>query len=315
VSTIRLFSGNQPEPALTVRQVIAAYLDQKALDHLAGAFSLKALESARHYLGRFAKDFGDLPVSQCHKNDLTHWLLKHPEWESTFTRHDAVGRVVTCFYWAEDELGIVSRYRRPKFVGAPLRPRPAIEPAEYRAMQRYARRARNTRRMLRTRNVFRAALSFLWRTGARPCEMRTAQWTELDWRREIIVTKNKTEKATGKDRMIPVGSVMHLLRWLYRRKKPGQTHIFTNTLGKPWTADRFAKEFRRYANLAGVRQKVSAYCLRHGMCVRLLEKGEGERQIADVLGHESTRYVSWYGRTTRTMADYLNDVIRRKKRP
>ena len=56
------------------------------------------------------------------------------------------------------------------------------------------------------------------------------------------------------------------------------------------------------------RAGISPYSLRHTFCVNGLEAGIGHRQLADALGHTTTRYVEWYGRDTQGNADYLRGV-------
>jgi integrase len=60
-----------------------------------------------------------------------------------------------------------------------------------------------------------------------------------------------------------------------------------------------------------VRDIVTPYSLRHGFCIRSLDAGLGERQIADLMGHASTKYVSWYGRTAGRRIEYLADLLDR----
>jgi len=211
MSAIRLFDPCQTaapgQGIKSVSEVVAAYLAARRLEFDIGAIVDRTIEKLERYLGIFVADFAQIApdeqrtglVSECRRNDLHGWLKLHPEWESGFTRQDAVGAVV----------------RR----------------------------------------------------------------------------------------------VLPLLRWLFKRRREGQKTIFANTLGKPWTRGVFAKEFRRYADLAGVRKKVSAYCLRHGLTVRLIEAGRSDRQIADVLGQKTTRYIEWYGRTSKSKTAYLNDIL------
>ena len=313
---LRLFAPGETPSATTVRAVIDAYLEEKTLEQDLGTFSDKGLEKLRHYLGRFAEMYGTQHVDKCQRTDLLRWLKAHPEWKATFTRQDAVGCVMSCFRWAEDTLGMRCPYKRPKFVGEPVKPRPAIKPHEYHGMRAKTRRHRTRRGPSRTALPFRIALLFLWKTGARPCEMRIAEWEGLDWERGLLKTKSKTRMVSGVDRTIGVRRILPLLRWLWaKRRRQGFQYIFVNSIGKPWTCDRFAKEFRRFAKLAGVPNKVSAYCLRHGMCTRLIENGATEREVADVLGQKSTRYVEWYSRELRTKADYLNSIYGKDKTP
>ena len=73
--------------------------------------------------------------------------------------------------------------------------------------------------------------------------------------------------------------VLRLLRWIKRRRPIApprcqvtfagvpldsdfDAYVFLNSRGRPWTKDTFAKIYRRFANMAGVRQEVTAYSTR-----------------------------------------------------
>jgi hypothetical protein len=139
--------------------------------------------------------------------------------------------------------------------------------------------------------------------------MRAARFTDVDWpRRVIVLREHKTASATGQERLIALGRAYRLVRWLYRRRRRGQQHIFLNSRGRRWTKD-FCKLFRKFARRAGVRDEVSGYSLRHGFAVGAIENGLGERQVADLLGHASTRFVSWYARKTKSHARHLGKML------
>ena len=74
-------------------------------------------------------------------------------------------------------------------------------------------------------------------------------------------------------------------------------------------------EFGKFAEASGVRPSISPYCTRHAFCVAGLENGVGERQVADVLGHTSGRYVAWYSADVRDKAEYLRGIVDDVHRP
>ena len=318
VHTLKLFSHSREGQVGTwsVQQLVDAYLAGKGDEVRLGAFSSKRLDNLQRYLSSYCTRFGTVAASDCARSDLLGWITDHPEWEATATRRDAVGAVVSCFRWAMEEFDLEIAYKRPKFLGPPVRPRPALVLSEFRAMRATARTFRTNRGTLgRTRIPFRALLRFLWATGCRPKEARSAMWEDIDWEGGVLVVwEHKTDKKTGAPRVIPIRKVVALLRFLQAHRRPGQRTIFANSLGRPWTCDRLAKEFSRYAAIAGVREAVSAYCLRHGLCSRLIEAGCSDRAVADVLGHKDTRYVSWYARSTRTNGEHLNATLARDRR-
>ena len=188
-----------------------------------------------------------------------------------------------------------------------------MKPAEYRKIMSLARQCDGKGRRARpSRHAFRRCLWFLWESGARTCEGREVGWQHVDLDVGVAcLQKHKSKKATGEDRVIPLRRVVvRYLTWLWEsRKRPASGVIFLNGRGRPWTKGTFSKMFRKYARLAGVREEVTAYCCRHGFTCRALEAGIGERQIADALGHSTTRYVSWYGKSLRGKVDYLRSVV------
>lgn len=296
----------------TVADIIKEYLAELELEHKAGAYSDAALASARYYLDSFGKMFGGQRMSQCRKRDITTWIVAHPEWGSSHTKIDASAWAVRCFRWADEE-DLIDRtpFRRPRRLWAPPQPREPISIQEFQALLRVAKESDGIiSRCKPARSAFRLAIWFLWETGCRTCEMRSARFVDVDWKRRVLVlAEHKTARSTGQARILPLGRAYRLIRWLFRHRQPGQEHIFVKRCGSAWSKDEFSRIFRSFARLAGVREEVSAYGLRHGFTVQALENGVGERQLADVLGHASTRYVAWYGRKTRARANHLRNVL------
>ena len=54
---------------------------------------------------------------------------------------------------------------------------------------------------------------------------------------------------------------------------------------------------------------ITPYGLRHLFTVLGIENGVGERQLADQLGHTTTKFVAYYGRTTRFKSAHLRGVV------
>jgi integrase len=71
----------------------------------------------------------------------------------------------------------------------------------------------------------------------------------------------------------------------------------------------FGRLFRKYASVAGVARGITPYGLRHLLTVLGIENGVGERQLADQLGHTTTKFVAYYGRTTRFRTAHLRGVV------
>lgn len=316
------FGDDPPNGAPTVSYIVRIFLESAASRVALGTLSPRCLARMAETLDQFADALGGRDVASCKNADLIDWIVAHPQWISPHTKVTRMGQVVTCFRWADDEGHIEwCPFKRKSKLWPRLEPRAAIQLAEYERMMSLARdcktrlvpgsRYRHARFYKGSALAFRSSLYFLWETGARTGEMRFLQWKDVNLLAGVAVLhEHKTWQATGKTRLIalPPG-VLRLLRWRFRVKRPKPNElVFPNGRGRLWQSS-FAKMFRRYAGLAGVRDEVTAYSLRHGFVVRLLDAGIGDRQIADVIGHSSTRYIEWYGRTARQNLAYLRKIL------
>jgi integrase len=273
-------------------------------------------DNCPRYIHSFLEHVGDVDPASLRNSDLLQWLAANPRWKSPHTLCDAVATVIACFRWLFDE-ELLDRVRfNKRTLRLPVqRPRQPILESEYLAMMKFARNGRVGRAnrggggYRKSRIALRVAMHFLWTTGARPCEMRELKWSDVDLDRGVcVLTEHKTER-TGRDRIIALPeSVVRLFR-LFQRRGRTTGHVFLNGRGRPWVRERFACIFRRYAWRAGLRKGITAYCLRHGFCCRGLEAGVGERQLADLMGHTTTRYVSWYGSGVRKRLNYLHNSL------
>lgn len=302
---------------LTVRDVITAYLAHKQAEHAAGLYTLVSLQRTRHYLGSFARRYGEQVIAECKASDLAAWIVANPQWRSPHTRLDAAGTVITCFRWAEREPLIDKspyRHGRQTTWESPS-PRAAMRTDEYQRIMAMARSCNGRgKRSHPSRLAFRRCLWALWQTGMRTCESREIGWEHVDWDAGCaVLRKHKTAKVTGENRIIPLRRVVvRWLRWLWQSLGcPASGVIFRNGRGKVWTRRTFGRQYKKYARMANVREEVTSYSCRHSFCCRALEAGVGERQVADALGHRQTNLVSWYGRTLRNKVSYLRASVER----
>ncbi len=320
----------------TVQEVIAAYrahLDVRVRSGDLGDGTLRHRE-----LQEFARQFGHQTLDQCRRHDLTEFLAAHPQWKSGWTQERAIADVLRCFRWAEDEELIAhSPYRKPRSMRFRRRPRQPMTAAQYVAIMRAAMHEPYTgpragqpsyhRRLPKraSARALRRALFFLRRTGARTGEMRGLTWGDVDLAAGIIrLVEHKTAAATGEDRLIGLDpATLRFLRNLQRQRSrlvqgrieppAAGEHVFLNGRGRkqqgPWKRQSFARLLRKYAVIAGVPLGVSAYGLRHLFTITGIMNGVGERQIADQLGHTTTKYVAWYGKQSRSQAEHLRNVV------
>lgn len=322
MTALKLFNPTKhdakPTKPDTIRGVVARYLAHKTTQVSLGGYTAKAFTIMEATVTDFALPaLGDKLVADCANEDLVTWIAAHEGWESPHTKTHRMGIVVACFRWAAKQR-LIERcpFERDAKLWPAAMPREAITPEEYVSLMATARPRKKWDRP-RTRAAFRRALAFLWETGARTCEMKEVRWEQIDLAAgTAILTVGKTTRATGEKRVIVLSEkIVRLLAWIKRHARPKPRDlVFVNGRRTPWTNSTFGRLFRKIARMAGVRVGVTAYSLRHGFCVRALEMNIGDRQIADLMGHASTKYVAWYGRSARTKVSYLKATLEQMNR-
>jgi len=311
---------------LAVSDLVSAYLDNLELRNRAGLYSTGQRILVGSYLSDFSAFYGGNSLESCCNSDLTRWLLAHPTWKADATKAAALNAVLGCMRWCVDERLIsYNPYRKPKGLRIKPQPRAPFTPEEYKSFMSWARNKKG-RRKRPSAPALRCAAYFLWRTGARTCEMRCLLRCDLDFVEGVARPPHHKTDETGDPRQFGLDDrVIRLLRRLtnridmrpcrceeskHREHRRGD-HVFVNSRGTAWTKDTFGKLFRTFARLAGIEKKKTAYCLRHGFCVAAIHKGISDRAIANQLGHQSTRMIAWYGRQSRQSAKHLRDVVTR----
>jgi integrase len=298
---------DQSARPLSVAELVALFREDIALRLQSNRIRKRTAEKVR-FVDSFAAQFGELPAAQCKRQDLTRWLLGHPEWASDHTKADACRVIVGCFRWAEREDLVPKNPFAGLRLTFDLQPRKAMTRKQYTLMMDQGQRGKSGR--IKSGRALRRSLFFLRRSGARTCEMREMEWKDVDFQAgTVTLWTHKTKKSSAQARVIGLEPcLLRFLRNLHRRRGVIGGHVFLNGRGKPWKCCSFARLFRTYARKAGVAESVSAYALRHSFTVEALEAGVGERQVADQLGHSTTRYVAWYGKGTRAHGKYLAEV-------
>lgn len=307
---------SEPNPILrlhsatvTVRALVEHFLDEKRALRRVGSIGDEYLDRLVEHLTDLSGAHGDLPAHELRPSVARQWLCAHKTWKSPHTLENAYRSLRTLMRWAEaEELVDKNPLRALKRFWQPPQPRGACRPEEYAAIMRAARTAKTTRnRVCPARVRMRFQLWFLWHSGCRTCELREALWEQVDWQRGLLVmSRGKSTRSTGVGRVIPLtDNVVRVLRWLWRRRHPEQKHIFCARGGQPIKRKSWDRTFRRYARLAGVRKQVTLYTLRHGFCVAGLTAGLGDSELAEIMGHTTTKYIRWYGRDLREHTEHL----------
>jgi integrase/recombinase XerC/integrase/recombinase XerD len=77
--------------------------------------------------------------------------------------------------------------------------------------------------------------------------------------------------------------------WLQVRQgmEPLDSAIFISKLGKRMSIYSIEKVFKRYRDLAGIRDNATPHCLRHSFATQLLNNGASIRDVQELMGHSS----------------------------
>src|SRR6516225_5110747 len=200
------------EQCHTVHHVIAMYLAQARRD-----LSPRSYDTVACILRRFDAACGRLTLTECRPFDLQCWLNDHAEYRSEWDLRCAVSTVKRAINWAlEMELVQRNPFAKLRRRGRPRRRQPMTD-EEFQTL------------LSGCDPTFRRFLIFLKFTGARPGEVSSMRWEDVDFEQAAVVLKeHKTARKTGQPRIIPlVPTVSRLLLWV-RRQSPnarGLDHV------------------------------------------------------------------------------------------
>jgi integrase len=96
--------------------------------------------------------------------------------------------------------------------------------------------------------------------------------------------------------------------------------IFRMPSGKPWTPNRISVQFDRYRKAwralgVPVPKIYFAYCYRHDLATKALERGETDALVAALLGHKGTKTLHENYNHALAKTKTLVDVLRRQVQP
>lgn len=173
--------------------------------------------------------------------------------------------------------------------------------------------------------ALRLLLMVQLRTIARPGEIRSLTWGQIDWdQRVIILVKFKGQKKRrdkAKARAIPLDLVVIRLLANLKRKSPDPSpagRVFRSTrYGRPWTSNGVRCAMRVARVRAGLDlgdgERVVCYTLRHTGATTAIRKGLDLKHLAEVMGHARSSTTERY--THLNVADVVNSIDRINQRP
>jgi integrase/recombinase XerD len=161
-------------------------------------------------------------------------------------------------------------------------------------------RAPNTDEPLGHRD--RAMLELLYATGLRVTELINIKQSQINFNQGVLRIVGKGDR----ERLIPLGEEAQ--RWikdfingprmeiLLERQTD---YLFPTRRGDRMTRQAFWHIIKRYAEKAGVRQKMSPHSLRHAFATHLLNRGADLRVVQMLLGHSDLSTTQIYTHVAR----------------
>ncbi len=250
----------------TVRRCLDHYLEN------ASRFKANTLRNRQQLFDRFCSEakVGKLRITDLTADHLEAWVAAHPGW-SPSSRRTAINSIMAAINYCVKRKKIrenpISGVVRPKWE----RRKAVIGKDDERAVYDASRGA------------FRAILTALRETGARPGELCKARVE--DYRDGMIVLTEHKE-----DRHVETRTI-HLtpsLREEVERLIGGRTTgpIWTNSRGKPWKPDTIYCRFKRARKDLGLGDGVFPYSLRHNFASDAINESDANPAVvAKLLGH------------------------------
>lgn len=247
------------------------------------------------YCRKFASQHGSKMTDDLTPQVLYSWLDSNYSTCSPSTQFSACRGILRALSWAVAERMIAV---------SPLRgfARPIPNSREITiTQQQYAECLR-----VAHRPEVKAAIQFLWHTGARPQELRIA---DVGWLQgQKIVFPKQLSKGRKKRRVIFLDDLSNRL---VQRLADGRSRgpVFRNSKGDPWKTITLVNAMgviRRRTKIKGL----CAYTFRHSFITRHLERGVDVPTVAELAGNSPAMIFKHYNHVANN-EDRLLGVLRR----
>ncbi|WP_321421906.1 tyrosine-type recombinase/integrase [uncultured Methanobacterium sp.] len=147
----------------------------------------------------------------------------------------------------------------------------------------------------------------MYSSGLRVSELVNLKVKDLDLDERTIHIRGKGEK----DRIVLFDYVTRDLIRVYLKDIDGNNeYLFVNRQGNCLTTRYIQKMIKRYAQLSGIKKKVTPHILRHSFATHLLKNGMDIRVIQRLLGHSNLTTTQIY--TSVDMETLKSDYDRAK---
>lgn len=152
----------------------------------------------------------------------------------------------------------------------------------------------------------KAMVEILYATGIRASELVELNINDIHLDNGYIrCKKNDTERLIplGKPSMAALENYVNIIRKTIA--KDGEQALFVNMNGERMTRQGFWKIVKYYADISGIKTKITPKTLRHSFAVHLLENGADLHSIQTMLGHMDISTTQVY---TKVLNKKLQDI-------
>ena len=152
----------------------------------------------------------------------------------------------------------------------------------------------------------KAMVEILYATGIRASELIELNINDIHLDNGYIrCKKNATERLIplGKPSMAALENYVNVIRKTIA--KDGEQALFVNMNGERMTRQGFWKIVKYYAEISGIKTKITPKTLRHSFAVHLLENGADLHSIQTMLGHSDISTTQVY---TKVLNKKLQDI-------
>lgn len=161
----------------------------------------------------------------------------------------------------------------------------------------------------------RAMLEVMYSSGLRVSELLSLTLDRVSIDQKVITVFGKG----AKERKIPSSdySLKFVEQYIkkVRSKNPGRNSktLFLNKTGKQISRIYFYKQIEKYAEMVGIKKKISPHTLRHSFATHLLDGGAQLRAVQEMLGHENIATTQIYTHVSVSKLINAYDLFMNKK--
>ncbi|MDX1929140.1 MAG: tyrosine-type recombinase/integrase [Pirellulaceae bacterium] len=262
----------------------------------------RAYELLEHYILEFAAHSGTVMAKMVTPATVLAWVKGKTTW-GDYCKRDGVNSVRRMYKWAVENEYLV---RNPIIKVKTITPVPRhrlVANDQHKALIEKSRVSRPNGREF-------ALYLIASRCGARPAQIRDVtasnyqsffvdHFVEIAGKQTVVKVehgmwvfdKHKTAAATGRQLTVYLSPCLQTLTKILMAKRPDGP-LFLTVKKHKWTKDSAGKRMRKLRRALGLPEDMILYSYRHTFATNSLLSGNSIAEVAELLGHTSTRMVS-----------------------